>query len=40
VDRQGEHLADTHDQLPRMDADAANEESDEDAPPEDAARAR
>ena len=34
---QGEMLADTHDQLPRIDADAANEEPDEDASPEGAA---
>jgi type II secretory pathway predicted ATPase ExeA len=40
IDRQAEHLADTHDDLPRMEVDAANEESDEDASSGDAAGAR
>ncbi len=37
VDRQSDMLADTQDDLPRIDADAANEEPDEDASPEGAA---
>ena len=40
IDAQAEHLADTHDDLPRIEVDAANEDADEDAPPEDAAGAR
>jgi general secretion pathway protein A len=40
VDDQHEHLADTHDDLPRVDVDAANEDADEDAPPEGATGAR
>lgn len=40
VDSQGEQLADTHDDLQRLEVDAANEDSDEDASPEDAAGAR
>ena len=40
IDGQTEHLADTHDDLPRVKVDAANEDGDEDASPEDAARAR
>jgi general secretion pathway protein A len=36
----GEHLVDTHDDLPRVDVNAANEDADEDAAPEDAAGAR
>jgi len=36
----GVHLDDTHDELPRVEVDAANEDSDDDAAPEDAARAR
>jgi general secretion pathway protein A len=40
VDGQTEHLADTHDDLRSIDADAANEDSDEDAPPEGATGAR
>jgi type II secretory pathway predicted ATPase ExeA len=40
VDEQADNLADTHDNLPRVNVDAANEEADEDAPPEDAAGAR
>ena len=36
-----QHLADTHDDLPRIDADAANEDGDsDDEPMGDAARAR
>jgi hypothetical protein len=40
VDGQAEHLADTHDDLPSIEVDAANEDADEDAPPEGAAGAR
>jgi len=44
IDEQGSHLADTHDDLPRVNADAANEDAnedaDEDASPGDAAGAR
>ena len=40
VDAQADHLADTHDELPRLDEGAANEDQDEDASPEDAAGAR
>lgn len=40
VNGQAEQLADTHDDLPRLEVDAANEDSDEDASPEDAAGAR
>ena len=46
VDDQAQHLADTHDDLPRIDVNAANEDADsdgdadEDAPPEGAAGAR
>jgi type II secretory pathway predicted ATPase ExeA len=40
IDDQAEHLADTHDDLPRVEVDAANEDADEDAPPEGAAGAR
>jgi general secretion pathway protein A len=41
VDEQGsDHLVDTHDDLPRIDVNAANEDSDEDAASEDAAGAR
>ena len=39
VDEQG-HLDNTHDDLPRVDVDAANEDADEDASPGDAADAR
>jgi hypothetical protein len=39
-DQAAEHLADTHDDLPRLEVDAANEEADEDSSPEDAAGAR
>jgi general secretion pathway protein A len=39
LDDQGAHLADTHDDLPRVDVNAANEDADEE-PPEDAAGAR
>jgi type II secretory pathway predicted ATPase ExeA len=40
IDDQAGHLADTHDDLPRVEVDAANEDADEDAPPEDAAGLR
>ncbi len=40
VDEHSAHLADTHDDLPRVDVDAANEDADEDASSEDAAGAR
>jgi type II secretory pathway predicted ATPase ExeA len=40
VDEQAGHLADTHDDLPRVDVNAANEEADEDASSGDAAGAR
>lgn len=44
LDQQGAHLADTHDDLPRVEVDAANEDADsdvdEDASPGGAARAR
>jgi len=40
VDGQTEHLADTHDDLPSLEVDAANEDADEDAPPEGATGAR
>ena len=44
IDDQAQHLADTHDDLPRVEVDAANEDADadadEDAPPEGAAGAR
>jgi general secretion pathway protein A len=40
VDDQARHLADTHDDLPRVVVDAANEDADEDASSEDAAGAR
>jgi general secretion pathway protein A len=40
IDDQAEHLADTHDDLPRVEVNAANEDADEDAPPEGAAGAR
>jgi pSer/pThr/pTyr-binding forkhead associated (FHA) protein len=40
INEQGAHLDDTHDDLPRVDVNAANEDADEDAPPEDAAGAR
>jgi general secretion pathway protein A len=41
VDEQGaDHLVDTHDDLPRIDVNAANEDADEDAASEDAAGAR
>ena len=46
VDDQAQHLADTHDDLPRIDVNAANEDADsdadadEDAPPEGATSAR
>jgi len=36
----GAHLDDTHDDLPRVEVNAANEDADDDAAPEDAARAR
>jgi hypothetical protein len=41
-DHSAQHLADTHDDLPRLEVDAANEEADadEDAPPEGATGAR
>jgi type II secretory pathway predicted ATPase ExeA len=40
VDDQAQHLADTHDDLPRVNVNAANEEADEDSAAEDAAGAR
>jgi len=40
VDDQTGHLVDTHDDLPRVDVNAANEDADEDASSEDAAGAR
>jgi hypothetical protein len=40
VDEYAAHLADTHDDLPRVDVNAANEEADDDAASEDAAGAR
>jgi type II secretory pathway predicted ATPase ExeA len=40
VDRQHEHLADTHDDLPSIDVNAANEDADDDAPSEEAAGIR
>ncbi len=40
VDDQAQHLADTHDDLPRVDVNAANEDADEDSAAEDAAGAR
>jgi type II secretory pathway predicted ATPase ExeA len=40
VDDQGAHLADTHDDLPRVDVDAANEDADDDASSEEAAGLR
>ncbi|HUQ09386.1 MAG TPA: AAA family ATPase [Steroidobacteraceae bacterium] len=40
IDGVGEHLADTHDDLPRLDEGAANEDGDEDASSEGAAGAR
>jgi general secretion pathway protein A len=39
-DQAAAHLADTHDDLPRVVVDAANEDADDDASPEDAAGAR
>jgi general secretion pathway protein A len=40
VDEHSAHLADTHDDLPALDVNAANEDADEDASSEDAAEAR
>jgi hypothetical protein len=40
VDDYAQHLADTHDDLPRVEVNAANEDADEDAAAEDAAGAR
>jgi type II secretory pathway predicted ATPase ExeA len=40
VDEHAGHLADTHDDLPRVDVNAANEDADDDAASEDAAGAR
>ena len=40
VDDQAKHMADTHDDLPRVNVNAANEDADEDSAAEDAAEAR
>ncbi|HEU4781261.1 MAG TPA: FHA domain-containing protein, partial [Steroidobacteraceae bacterium] len=40
VDEQTAHLADTHDDLRSVEVNAANEDADDDATPEDAAGAR
>ncbi|HEY6126053.1 MAG TPA: FHA domain-containing protein, partial [Steroidobacteraceae bacterium] len=40
VNEHSGHYADTHDDLPRVDVDAANEDADDDSAPEDAAGAR